>query len=181
MPDLTRSRSLATVLPAMAHIHEKIDFTVAIFVVHDGMVLLIHHRRLDKWLPLGGHIELDEDPEIAALREAKEESGLDVELVGERPPTTEPGTRALIAPRFLDIHRITDTHEHIGMIYWARPKNGQVARSAEEHHDIRWCSDAELDTLQPPMSNAVKWYCRKALEEVSGCRTRNAERLPTMD
>ena len=55
----------------MAHIHEKIDFTVAIFVVYDGKVLLIHHRKLDKWLPLGGHIELDEDPEMAALREAR--------------------------------------------------------------------------------------------------------------
>jgi len=100
----------------------KIDFTVAIFVVFQKKVLLIHHRKLDKWLPLGGHVELDEDPEQAALREAKEESGLDVELLGERPPTTEPGTRALIAPRFMDIHRITDTHEHIGMIYWRGPK-----------------------------------------------------------
>lgn len=149
----------------MAHIHEKIDFTVAIFVVHDAKVLLILHRKLGKWLPLGGHIELDEDPEIAALREAKEESGLDVELLGERPPTTEPGTRALIAPRFLDIHRISDTHEHIGMIYWARPIGGDVTLATEEHHDIRWCSAAELDTLQPPMTNAVKWYCRKAIEE----------------
>ena len=151
----------------MAHIHEKIDFTVAIFVVHQGNVLLIHHRKLNKWLPLGGHIELDEDPEIAALREAKEESGLDVELIGERPPTTEPGTRALIAPRFLDIHRITDTHEHIGMIYWARPRNGTLALSAEEHHDIRWCAVADLDALQPAMSQAVKWYCLKAIEEIT--------------
>ncbi len=150
----------------MAHIHEKIDFTVAIFVVQNDRILLIHHRKLDRWLPLGGHIELDEDPEIAALREAKEESGLDVELLGERPPTTEPGTRALIAPRFLDIHRITDTHEHIGMIYWARPRNGSLTLATGEHHDIRWCASADLDTLQPPMSNAVKWYCRKALEEV---------------
>ena len=37
----------------MAHIHEKIDFTVAIFVVQDDKVLLIHHRKLNKWLPLG--------------------------------------------------------------------------------------------------------------------------------
>ena len=138
----------------MAHIHEKIDFTVAIFVVHDAKVLLILHRKLGKWLPLGGHIELDE------------ESGLDVELLGERPPTTEPGTRALIAPRFLDIHRISDTHEHIGMIYWARPLGGNVTLATEEHHDIRWVGAAELDSLQPPMTNAVKWYCRKALEEV---------------
>ena len=168
----------------MAHIHEKIDFTVAIFVVHDGKLLLIHHRKLDQWLPLGGHIELDEDPEQAALREAKEESGLDVELLGERPPTTSPGTRALIAPRFLDIHRINETHEHIGLIYWARPKlvaqasslrdpetHWQAAWAATlapgEHHDIRWCSGEDLETLAPPMRGAVKWYCRKALEEIS--------------
>src|ERR1700689_2160060 len=141
----------------MAHIHEKIDFTVAIFVVHNGKILLIHHRQLDKWLPLGGHIELGEDPEQAALREAKEESGLEVKLLGERPPTTSPGTRALIAPRFLDIHRISDTHEHIGMIYWARPKDSAAVKCAEgEHHDIRWCSVDELDKLEPPMSDAVK-------------------------
>jgi len=150
----------------MAHIHEKIDFTVAIFVVHEGTILLIHHRKLDKWLPLGGHIELDEDPEIAALREAREESGLDVELIGERPPTTEPGTRALIAPRFLDIHRISETHEHIGMIYWARPKACSLTLADAEHHDIRWYSATDLDSLQPPMSGAVKWYCCKALEEI---------------
>src|SRR5437762_6245807 len=165
MQSLTRTGPLATVLSAMAHIHEKIDFTVAIFVVHDRQVLLSHHRRLDKWLRLGGHIELDEDPEIAALREAKEESGLDVELLGERPPTTGDGTRALIAPRFLDIHRITDTHEHIGMIYWARPKNGTMTLAQEEHHDIRWCSAKDLEQLEPAMSEAVKWYCTKAIAE----------------
>jgi 8-oxo-dGTP pyrophosphatase MutT (NUDIX family) len=162
----------------MAHIHEKIDFTVAILVVHDRKVLLIHHRKLDKWLPLGGHIELDEDPEQAALREAKEESGLDVELLGDRPPTTGAGTRALLAPRFLDIHRITDTHEHIGMMYWARPKTsddpvgagGTLALATEEHRDIRWCSGADLDRLQPPMDDAVKWYCRKAIAEVTASR-----------
>ena len=151
----------------MPHIHEKIDFTVAIFIVQDGKILLIHHRKLDKWLPLGGHIELDEDPEQAALREAREESGLEVELLGERPPTTSPGTRALIAPRFLDIHRISETHEHIGLIYWARPKNGKLALAAEEHHDIRWCALDDLETLQPPMTDAVKWYCRQAIAEIS--------------
>ncbi len=151
----------------MPHLHELIDFTVAIFVVRDSRVLVIHHRKLGKWLPLGGHIELDEDPEMAALREAREESGYEVELVGERPPTTEPGTRALIAPRFLDIHRISDTHEHIGMIYFARVKGGALDLAEEEHHDIRWVTATELDALQPPMSNAVKWYCRTAIRELS--------------
>ena len=150
----------------MPHLHEKIDFTVAIFVVHEGRVLVIHHRKLDRWLPLGGHIELEEDPEQAAFREAREESGLEVELVGERPPTTEQGTRALIAPRFLDIHRINPTHEHIGMIYFARVRSGDLTLATAEHHDIRWCTGEELERLEPPMSNAVKWYCQQALNEV---------------
>lgn len=150
----------------MAHIHEKIDFTVAIFVVQNKSVLLVHHRNLGRWLPLGGHIELEEDPEQAALREAQEESGFEVELLGERPPATEPGTRALIAPRFLDIHRITGTHEHIGMIYFARPRHGTLRLAAAEHHDIRWCTAADLDRLQPPVGGAIRWYCLKALEEI---------------
>jgi 8-oxo-dGTP pyrophosphatase MutT (NUDIX family) len=150
----------------MAHLHEKIDFTVAIFVVEHGKVLMILHRNLGKWLPLGGHIELDEEPECAAVREAREESGLEVELIGERPPTSGPGVRALIAPRFMDIHRINDTHEHIGLIYFARPRGGDVRLAEEEHHDIRWCTAEELDQLTPALSSSVKWYCLKALDEV---------------
>ncbi|MBM3847312.1 MAG: NUDIX domain-containing protein [Verrucomicrobia bacterium] len=150
----------------MPHIHEKIDFTVAIFVVQGRKVLMVLHRKLGKWLPLGGHVELHEDPEAAALREAEEECGLRVELVGERPPTTEPGTRALIAPRFLDIHRISDTHEHIGMIYWARPVGGNLRRAVDEHDDLRWCSVDELGELSPPLTGAVRWYCLKAIEEL---------------
>ena len=161
MPPLSHSHN------GMAHIHEKIDFTVAVFVVQDARLLVIHHRGLDRWLPLGGHIDLDEDPEAAALRETREESGLEVELLGVRPPTTGSGTRALIAPRFLDIHRITDTHEHIGLIYWARPLGGKLALAPDEHHAIRWCSLDELAGLTPPMSEAVKWYSRKAIEEIS--------------
>ena len=65
---------------------------------------------------------------------------------------------------------------HTGSLATVLPAMAHI----HEKIDIRWCSDAELDTLQPPMSNAVKWYCRKALEEITGCRTRNAERPPTM-
>ena len=150
----------------MPHIHDKIDFTVAIFVVQQAKVLLVHHRALDKWLPLGGHIELDEDPEQAALREVREESGLDVELLGERPPTTEPGTRALLAPRFLDIHRISATHEHIGMIYFAKAASSQVRLARDEHHDIRWFSEAELEEPRWGVPEAIRFYGREALRRV---------------
>src|SRR5215217_484082 len=59
-------------------------FTVAVFVVHDGCVLLHYHRKLGKWLPPGGHIEENELPDEAAVREVWEETGLRIELVGER-------------------------------------------------------------------------------------------------
>jgi hypothetical protein len=73
----------------------------------------------------------------------------------------------LIAPRFLDIHRISDTHEHIGMIYFARVRAGTTTLAAEEHHDIRWCDSAELEALTPPISAAVRWYCQTALRELA--------------
>ncbi len=52
--------------------------TGSAFVVcpRTGQVLLHHHRRLDRWLQLGGHDDGERDPLATALREAREESGL---------------------------------------------------------------------------------------------------------
>ena len=44
-------------------------FTVAVFVVWEGKVLLHLHRKLGMWLPSGGHVERDEIPDNAAVRE----------------------------------------------------------------------------------------------------------------
>jgi 8-oxo-dGTP pyrophosphatase MutT (NUDIX family) len=52
--------------------------TASGFIVDAGgaRVLLHHHRRLNRWLQMGGHLEPGETPTAAALREAREESGL---------------------------------------------------------------------------------------------------------
>ena len=50
----------------------------------EGKILLHFHRKLGMWLPPGGHIEQGELPDNAAVREVLEETGLEVELVGER-------------------------------------------------------------------------------------------------
>jgi hypothetical protein len=69
--------------------------------------------------------------------------------------------------RMAHIHEKIDfADQHIGMIYWARPLRGSVRLAEAEHHAIRWCRREELDQLVPELSEAVKWYCCKAMEEV---------------
>lgn len=52
---------------------------VAYFAVFDPaqqQLLLVDHRQAELWLPTGGHIEPDEHPQTAVIREAREELGL---------------------------------------------------------------------------------------------------------
>lgn len=51
-------------------------FSVAVFARHGGRILLIKHKRLGTWLPVGGEIEPGETPLEAARRELREETGL---------------------------------------------------------------------------------------------------------
>lgn len=113
----------------MSHIHEKIDLTVVAYVVNDGRVLMVLHKLVGRWLPLGGHVELDEDPEQALIREVQEESGLkvpDLEIAATKPQYNSPGMKPLFAPTFLDIHDMPGNHQHIGMIYVLRSKSDKV-------------------------------------------------------
>ncbi len=51
-------------------------FTATGFVVHDDSIALHWHPKVKAWLPPGGHIEPNEDPVQAVLREIEEETGL---------------------------------------------------------------------------------------------------------
>src|SRR3989344_3796965 len=108
----------------MPHIHEKIDFTVEVFIVYKNKVLLRMHDKLKIWLSIGGHIELDEDPVQAIIREVKEEVGLDIKIMGnaEGPLSGSPENRGytyLIPPRYLGRHPVFAGHEHITLVYFA--------------------------------------------------------------
>lgn len=157
----------------MPHIHEKIDFTVGIWIVHRNKLLLIHHRALERWLPVGGHIELYEDPDQACIREAVEESGIhpeNIEIVGFKPPLSSTSERKLLyTPTFMDIHKISDTHRHIGLGYLARAKTDQVVLAEREHLAIRWFTAEELllDEFGIKNDSIMLWYCQEALNRLS--------------
>ena len=157
----------------MPHLFYYLDFTVSVFVVYRDKVLLADHRQLDKWLPLGGHIESGEDPEQAALREVREESGLRIELCGERPPREFPGTKRLVAPVYLDVHDISGEHRHIGMIYYARTTSDDTILSVEEHRRIRWFDAEELQHPKWKILDAIRFYAGDAIR-----RLRPAEHIP---
>jgi 8-oxo-dGTP pyrophosphatase MutT (NUDIX family) len=112
---------------------------------------------------------LDENPEEAAIREAREESGLEVELAGKRPPIgKEKGFIPLLSPEYLDIHLIKEPHWHIGMVYFARVKSGEVTLNVEEHKDIQWLGESDLEDPKWGLTKPLKFYAGQALREISG-------------
>ena len=150
----------------MAHVHEKIDFTASAYVVFKDKVLLRLHEKYNIWLPPGGHIELDEDPVQAAIREVKEESGLDIiiwdkERKGE---FTEPdGSIELVPPVSLHRHPISASHEHINLAYFATTQNDTLAPAEGESTDgLLWCTKADLETMN--LRKDIKFYSALALD-----------------
>lgn len=155
----------------MPHIHERIDFTVEVFVVHQGKVLLRKHDKYRLWLSVGGHIELDEDPNEAALREVREEVGLDVRLLGEKLRVAEEGTeyRELVPPRFVNRHRISDTHEHVTFVYFATADSDRVGNTSDEKsEEVKWFSRADLDDPKYKLRDSIRQYALAALHERNG-------------
>ena len=149
----------------MTHIHELIDFIIVAYVVYKDRVLLVHHKELKKWLPLGGHIEIDEDPDQALIREIREESDLEVEIFGEKPELESKGVKFLYPPIFLDIHDISKTHKHISLTYFAKAKSENVRLAEREHHDIRWFTEKDLDNQEYNLESHIKFYAREALKK----------------
>jgi 8-oxo-dGTP pyrophosphatase MutT (NUDIX family) len=154
----------------MPHIHDAIDFCSEVFIVNGGKVLLRKHDKLGIWLSVGGHIELGEDPDEAAVREVKEEVGLDVTLygVGDHSFLDRNGQKLLTVPQFVSRHRITDTHEHVAFIFFAKSDSTEVKLSETEvTEDCRWFTLEELDDPKYGVNDDVKHYAKEALKILS--------------
>lgn len=160
----------------MPHIHEKIDFTASVFIVHTDAVLLRMHEKYGKWIQPGGHVELDEDPNEAVIREAKEETGIDIVLVGTIPnvPSEEKGIiggfKNLLPPQFFNIHKITpeSTHRHCDFIYFATSSSRELnPREEEKDNAMRWFTRAELDDPAFDLYPSTIFYAKAALDTLA--------------
>ena len=104
-------------------------------------VLLTHHRKLDRWLQLGGHSDGESDPRKVALREAQEESGL--ARLQFLPEASDP------LPLDLDVHPIpafdgAPAHLHLDVRFLLVAEAGQQLSVSAESKDLRWFERGRL-------------------------------------
>ncbi len=135
-------------------------FTVAVFVVREGKVLLHWHRKLGMWLPPGGHIEPGELPDEAAVREVFEETGVRAELAGERREDVEDPVQ-LHRPAGVQLENIGPGHQHIDLIYFARPSGSTEVRQEFSADKVGWYAPEDWETMR--VNEEVRGWCERAL------------------
>jgi 8-oxo-dGTP pyrophosphatase MutT (NUDIX family) len=154
----------------MPHIHYAMDKTVEVFVVHKQKVLLRKHDKYGIWLSVGGHIELSEDPNEAALREVREEVGLDVDLVPTSYvlETDKEKYKHLVVPAFMNRHNINSTHEHVTLVYFAKSDSDLIEEGeSEKSKGCKWFDLSDLENLKEGITDTVKSYAKSAIKQVS--------------
>ena len=127
-------------------------FTVTAFVSTQGRTLLHWHRKVGLWLPPGGHLEPNETPVEAVVREALEETGMQVEIVPNSAPFAYSDPPQLPVPVTIMVEPIRafggePAHQHMDLIYFTQPH------------------DRDEDALPQPPDGSWRWVTRAELED----------------
>jgi 8-oxo-dGTP pyrophosphatase MutT (NUDIX family) len=118
-------------------------------------VLLTHHRKLNRWLQMGGHADGDPDLRAVALREAREESGLN------RLEVLQP------TPFDVDVHEIPERgteprHFHYDVRFLIKADRTEPLVVSEESHALAWLPLQEL-AAQTDLEESLARMVRKTL------------------
>ncbi|MDP6666883.1 MAG: NUDIX domain-containing protein [Dehalococcoidia bacterium] len=155
-------------------------FTATGFLVHGNATLLHWHKKVQEWLPPGGHVEPNEDPVQATLREIREETGFEVEVVPTGEPLEISNLEQVFAPHSIMIEDVVDAkfgaHQHIDHIYFTRLVGGTPERPAAPG-GWHWATLEDLQAgrsfptpngvNQPPPEDVLK-LGEAAIRHVSG-------------
>lgn len=133
---------------------EKKCIVAGCIIGKGGRVLLIKHKKLGAWLYPGGHVEENEHPHEAAVREAYEETGIKVRIVscGKERIKGDKFAKPLPMPFAILLEHVpydTGEHLHFDLVYAAKPiGKGKEKLNAEEATDIKWVSREEVNALK---------------------------------
>ncbi|MEZ5315749.1 MAG: NUDIX domain-containing protein [Chlamydiales bacterium] len=131
-----------------------IQHTATVFILENQQTLLIYHKKMKKWLPPGGHLKSNELPPEGAIREAKEETGLDIQLISQENIWVKPrfNGKSFQRPYMCLLEQIPKynnepAHQHIDFIYLGKPLAGQLRCNQYETCGLKWFTLREIETL----------------------------------
>lgn len=123
-------------------------FSVAVYARRGAQVLVIKHKRLGTWLPIGGELEPGETPLEAAVRELREETG----LAGRFPALQ--GALDGVPAGYLgyEEHQAGSKGLHLNFVFVADvPPDADVVPN-DEFGEWRWIDRGELERLESPLN-----------------------------
>ena len=132
-------------------------FCVTTYVVNSSSkLLMVFNKKLNKWVPPGGKIDNTETPDEAAIRECFEETGVKINIIGEKPPFEG----SLITPFGSQCNVIKKgKRDHIDLIYIGNPisENVELKISEREASQIGWFNLSEVKSLDT-FESVVYWF-----------------------
>lgn len=118
-------------------------FTATVYIVNNGAAALHYHPKLELHVPPGGHVDRDELPHQAGLRETREETGLEPTLLDGTEPVGAPAGETLPRPREQLLYNIDSEdgrtyHQHIDHVYFATVPSREIAPEPDEAAVDAW-------------------------------------------